>query len=51
MRKRSKFILATVTGLLLLVMAGMLAVGVIGLALDIALRRTEAMVKARWGQA
>jgi NitT/TauT family transport system permease protein len=34
-----------------IVMAGMLAVGVIGLALDIALRRTEALVKARWGQA
>jgi NitT/TauT family transport system permease protein len=34
-----------------IVMAGMLAVGVIGLALDVALRRTEALVKARWGQA
>jgi hypothetical protein len=26
-------------------------VGVIGLALDVALRRTETLVKARWGQA
>jgi len=34
-----------------IVMAGMLAVGVIGLALDVALRRMEALVKARWGQA
>ncbi|MGG5820388.1 ABC transporter permease [Falsiroseomonas sp. HW251] len=34
-----------------IVMAGMLAVGVIGLALDVALRRAEALVKARWGQA
>jgi NitT/TauT family transport system permease protein len=34
-----------------IVMAGMLAVGVIGLTLDVALRRTEALVKARWGQA
>ncbi|PWS34508.1 ABC transporter permease [Falsiroseomonas bella] len=34
-----------------IVMAGMLAVGVIGLALDVALRRTETLVKARWGQA
>jgi ABC-type nitrate/sulfonate/bicarbonate transport system permease component len=34
-----------------IVMAGMLAVGVIGLALDVALRRAETLVKARWGQA
>ncbi|WP_137181767.1 ABC transporter permease [Roseomonas sp. AR75] len=34
-----------------IVMAGMLAVGVIGLALDVALRRMETLVKARWGQA
>ena len=34
-----------------IVMAGMLAVGVVGLALDVALRRAEALVKARWGQA
>lgn len=34
-----------------IVMSGMLAVGVVGVALDIALRRTEALVKSRWGQA
>lgn len=34
-----------------IVMSGMLAVGVVGVALDVALRRTEALVKSRWGQA
>lgn len=34
-----------------IVMAGMLAVGVVGLLLDVALRRAEALVKSRWGQA
>jgi NitT/TauT family transport system permease protein len=34
-----------------IVMAGMLAVGVVGLTLDVALRRAERAVKARWGQA
>ena len=33
-----------------IVMAGMLAVGVIGLTIDVALRRAERMVKSRWGQ-
>jgi NitT/TauT family transport system permease protein len=34
-----------------IVMAGMLSVGVIGLAIDVALRRAERLVKSRWGQA
>ncbi|MEO3475729.1 ABC transporter permease [Roseomonas sp. CAU 1739] len=34
-----------------IVMSGMLAVGIVGVALDVALRRTEALVKSRWGQA
>lgn len=34
-----------------IVMSGMLAVGVVGVALDVALRRMEALVKSRWGQA
>jgi ABC-type nitrate/sulfonate/bicarbonate transport system permease component len=34
-----------------IVMAGMLAVGVVGLTLDVLLRRAERAVKARWGQA
>jgi len=29
----------------------MLSVGVIGLAIDVALRRAERLVKSRWGQA
>lgn len=32
------------------VMAGMLAVGVVGLLIDVALRRIERFVRARWGQ-
>lgn len=34
-----------------IVMAGMLAVGIVGLAIDVLLRRAERTVKARWGQA
>ncbi|HYF06577.1 MAG TPA: ABC transporter permease [Acetobacteraceae bacterium] len=34
-----------------IVMAGMLAVGVVGLLIDVALRRAERFVRARWGQA
>lgn len=34
-----------------IVMAGMLSVGVIGLVIDVVLRRAERLVKARWGQA
>ncbi|GIX08360.1 MAG: taurine ABC transporter permease [Elioraea sp.] len=34
-----------------IVMAGMLSVGAIGLAIDVALRRAERLVRARWGQA
>ncbi len=34
-----------------IVMAGMLAVGVVGLLIDVVLRRTERLVRSRWGQA
>lgn len=34
-----------------IVMAGMLAVGVVGLLIDVALRRAERLVRARWGEA
>ncbi len=34
-----------------IVMAGMLAVGIVGVLIDVALRRTERMVRARWGEA
>lgn len=33
------------------VMAGMLAVGAVGLLIDVALRRAERLVRARWGEA
>jgi NitT/TauT family transport system permease protein len=33
-----------------IVMAGMLAVGVVGVLLDVGLRRAEKLVQSRWGQ-